>query len=297
MPYVPPHLRTTAFYEDKKVGPRIATTLAEAGEMSKAALSEAPKSALASMLSAPKPKKAIAAAKRDKRPIHIPNATTIAAIQESRSIQTNAAKIAADKLPKPAPAKPPIAAGSFGSMLPPVLSPKPVKVRPPKVAAPVTTPANPEVLKVASLTTDPAFESALDDILRTIFEDSMHKVKRVGSAHALNFERRANGSYKNERLESRYQGFKLQKLEEVAGDVSDKLEQILRSRFEIAMSSVKRIATAKVGDFSRRANGSYRNERLESRFQGYLMGAVNDFGRSVLMKIADNRVAALKAVR
>lgn len=270
MPYIPPHLRKPSYY-DEKAAPKIATSLAEADAMAKAVVKEAPKSALASMLSAPKPKKAIAAAKRDKRPIHTP-------------------KVAA-----PA-AKPAIAAGSFGSLIP---TPAPAKVKPslPKKVAPTTTPANPEALKVTSLKTDPRYEAALDDILRTLFEENMKNVKRIATANVGDFARRVNGSYKNERLESRFQGFKLQNLEETTGDVSNALEQILRSRFELAMGSVKRLSTANATDFTRGPKGSYRNERLESRFQGYLMGSINNFGLGVLKKLADNRVAALSAER
>ena len=273
MPYVPPHLRVTK-YEDEKPAPKIATTLAEAEAMSRAVKNEAPKSVLASMLSAPKPKKAIAAAKRqqDKRPIHQP--------QVAASV------------------KPPVAAGSFGSLLP-TPEPKAAKAKTPslpKKVAPVTTPANPAALNV-TLKADPRYEAALDDILRTIFEENMAKVKRIATANVGDFTRRVSGSYKNERLESRFQGFKLQKLEEVTGDVSNALEQVLRSRFELAMGSVKRLSTANATDFTRGPKGSYRNERLESRFQGYLMGSLNDFGLGVLKKIADNRVAALAAAK
>lgn len=288
MPYIPPHLRKPSYY-DEKAAPKIATSLAEADAMAKAVVKEAPKSALASMLSAPKPKKAIAAAKRDKRPIHTPNETTLAALKESRSIQTNASTIASSQ------AKP-VAAGSFGSMLP-TPAPEPVKAKQSQVKKVLAaTPANTEVQK-AALKTDPRYEAAMDDVLRTIFEDEIKGVKRVGNVGTLNFRRRPGGSYFNERLESRFQGFKLQKLEEISGDVSEKLENILRARFELAMANVKRVGNAGPLNFSRRSGGSYQNERLESRFQGYMMGSLNDFGLSVLKKVATNRVAALSVQR
>lgn len=265
MPYVPPHLRVTK-YEDEKPTPKIATTLAEAQAMSDAVKKEAPKNVLAEMLSAPVPKKAIAAAKRDKRPVH-------------------------------KAAKPTIAANSFGSLLPQTKIPS-APLETPKKVAPVTTPANSSALKVEdSVLASPEFEEAMDAILRTIFEEEMAKVKRIGNASPLNFTRRTGGSYHNERLESRFQGFKLQKLEDTSGNVSAKLEELMRSRFELAMAQVKRVGNAGALNFSRRSGGSYWNERLESRFQGYLMGALKDFGQVVLKRIANGRVTALKQVQ
>jgi hypothetical protein len=175
-------------------------------------------------------------------------------------------------------------------------SPTPVK---PKKTHMVADAAHQPAKKASTVTTinEPSFDSAMDDILRTIFEDNMSQVKRTALANVGDFTRRVSGSYKNERLESRYQGFKLQKLEEHAGKASDDLEKILRARFEIAMQGVKRVARAHALDFAQRVNGSYVNERLESRFQGYMMASVNDFGLGVLRKIADNRVAALKTIR
>lgn len=250
MPYVPPHLRTPDFYEDKKVGPRIATSLSEAAEMSSGVLKDSKKDVLVSMLTAPVPKKAIAAAKRDKR--------------------TN-----------PSPTKKSIAAGSFGSL---------IEKREEAVK-------KTDVSKVVVLhKSESEFDAAMDEILRVLFEDHMKNVKRAPNAGSLDFSRRTGGSYKNERLESRYQGFKLQKLEDVSGGVDKYLEDAIRIRFEMAMDKVKRISTAQ-DDFSRRENGSYWNERLESRFQGYLLGVMNDFGLIVLKKTADLRVERMKAER
>lgn len=136
------------------------------------------------------------------------------------------------------------------------------------------------------------FDRELDAILRALFEAEMANVKRVGNAAPLNFERRSGGSYWNERLESRFQGFKLQKLEDIPEGAREEIEKIMRQRFELAMRGVTRAPNAGPLDFSRRVNGSYRNERLESRFQGYLMGVLKDFGKVVLNRMATNRVAS-----
>jgi hypothetical protein len=290
MPYIPPHLRTQRYYEEQKGAPKIATTLAEAKAMSKA-VTASPASVLSKMLSAPAPK--LAGAVSHKTPQQSgakrPNATTTAAIAESRALgNLHAAKpsiISASAAP--------VASGSFSGMIQPASSPA-IKPKKAKMTAHPDHPA-----KQAPIVTinEPSFDSAMDDILRTLFEDNMKSVKRTALANVGDFTRRASGSYRNERLESRFQGFKMQKLEECAGKAGDALQKILRARFEIAMQGVKRIASAAPLDFTQRTNGAYVNERLESRFQGYLMASVNDFGLSVLRKIADNRVVALKAIR
>jgi hypothetical protein len=287
MPYVPPHLRAKSYYADSPATPKIATSLAEAKAMSKA-VTTTPTSVLSQMLSAPAPK--LAGAVSQKTPQQTgskrQNATTVAAIAESHALgNLHAAKpslISASSTP--------VAAGSFSGMIspatPPVIKPKKSKM----VSAP-----NQPVQQAPTVTSkDTTFEAAMDDVLRAIFEENMASVKRIATAQADNFTRRVNGSYKNERLESRYQGFKLQKLEEHDGKASVALEKILRERFEIAMQGVKRIASAAPLNFTRRPSGAYVNE---SRFQGYLMASVNDFGLKVLRKIADNRVSALKAAR
>jgi hypothetical protein len=294
MPYVPPHLRAQSYYKDSPA-PKIATSLAEAQAMSKA-VTTTPTSVLSQMLSAPAPKFAGAVSQNTPQQTggKRPNATTIAALAESRALgNLHAAKnglISASATP--------VAAGSFSGMIspatPPVIKPKKSKM----VADPDHKPISQQVQQAPTVTiNNPAFDAAMDDILRTLFEDGMKNVKRIASANIGDFTRRVSGSYKNERLESRYQGFKMQKLEEHAGKASDTLEKILRQRFEIAMQGVKRIASAAPLNFERRTNGAYVNERLESRYQGYLMASVNDFGLSVLRKIADNRVVALKAIR
>jgi hypothetical protein len=291
MPYVPPHLRANSYYTDSPAAPKIATSLAEAQAMSKA-VTASPTSILSQMLSAPAPKLAgvVSHNTPQQSAARKPNATTIAALAESRALgNLHAAKPALISATST-----PVAAGSFSGIIspatPPVVKPKKSKL--------VADPAHQQVQQAPTVTiNEPAFDEAMDDILRTIFEEGMKSVKRIASAQADNFTRRQSGSYKNERLESRYQGFKLQKLEEHAGKASDSLEKILRQRFEIAMQGVKRTAAASPLDFERRQNGSYKNERLESRFQGYLMASVNDFGLNVLRKIADNRVVALKAIR
>jgi hypothetical protein len=277
MPYIPPHLRTQRYYEEQKGAPKIATTLAEAKAMSKA-VTASPASVLSKMLSAPAPK--LAGAVSHKTPQQSgakrPNATTTAAIAESRALgNLHAAKpsiISASAAP--------VASGSFSGMIQPASSPA-IKPKKAKMTAHPDHPA-----KQAPIVTinEPSFDSAMDDILRTLFEDNMKSVKRTALANVGDFTRRASGSYRNERLES-------------AGKAGDALQKILRARFEIAMQGVKRIASAAPLDFTQRTNGAYVNERLESRFQGYLMASVNDFGLSVLRKIADNRVVALKAIR
>lgn len=289
MPYVPPHLRANSYYAESPAAPKIATSLAEAQAMSKA-VTQAPKSALASMLSAPAPK--LAGKVSNKTPQQSgakrPNATTQQALHESRALGVlHAAKpaISATSLP--------VAAGSFSGMISPAV-PAPMKPKKTKMVADTSQ----QTQQAPTVTiNDPAFDAAMDDILRTLFEDGMKSVKRIASANVGDFTRRASGSYKNERLESRYQGFKLQKLEEHAGKAADSLEKLIRARFEISMKGVKRIASAAPLDFTRRQSGAYVNERLESRYQGYLMGSVSDFGLNVLRKIADNRVVALKAIR
>lgn len=282
MPYVPPHLRKQSYYADAPATPRIAANLAEAQAMSKAVTS-APKSALASMLSAPAPK--LAGKVSHKTP------------QQSGAMRISQplGNLHAAKPSIASASSTPVAAGSFSGMISPA-TPAPVTPKKSKMiaAAPVSQP----VQQAPTVTiNDPAFDAAMDDILRTIFEENMKTVKRLATAHADDFTRRASGSYKNERIEARFQGFKLQKLEEHAGKAGDALEKILRARFEIAMQGVKRIASAAPLNFARRVNGAYVNERLESRFQGYQMASVNDFGLGVLRKIADNRVAALKTIR
>jgi hypothetical protein len=294
MPYIPPHLRTQRYYEEQKGAPKIATTLAEAQAMSKA-VTASPTSVLSRMLSEPAPK--LAGSVSHKTPQQSgakrPNATTTAAIAESRALgNLHAAKpsiISASAAP--------VASGPFSGMISPP-APAAIKPKPAKMIADPAHPVSKPVKQAPTVTlNDPAFDAAMDDILRTIFEENMKSVKRTALANVGDFSRRASGSYKNERLESRYQGFKMQKLEEHAGKAGDALQKILRARFEIAMQGVKRIASAAPLDFSQRPNGSYVNERIESRFQGYLMASVNDFGLSVLRKIADNRVVALKAIR
>jgi hypothetical protein len=307
MPYVPPHLRSTTYYDDEKRLPKIATTPAEAQAMSHAVMST-PKSGtslLSDMLSKPAPRLAgkVSAKKVGPKP-KIPTATTRKALQESAKIVSATpaplANVIATRAALSAAAPAPIASGSFSGMIP---APKPVKAHPPKIpkapkVKPIISPAVQQASQMTVTTNNtPAFDAAMDDILRTIFEESMRSVKRTALANVGDFTRKAQGSYKNERLESRYQGFKLQKLEDHAGKASDELETILREKFQVAMQGVKRIASAHALDFTKRANGSYVNERLESRFQGYLMASVNDFGLAVLRKIADNRVAALKSIR
>jgi hypothetical protein len=294
MPYVPPHLRAQSYYTETPATPKIATSLAEAQAMSKA-VTASPTSVLSQMLSAPTPK--LAGAVSHKTPQQSgakrPNATTAAAIAQSRAL----GNIQATKHSLISASSTPVAAGSFSGMISPATPP----VIKPKKSRMVAAPSQPVVKQVKQAPTvtinDPAFDAAMDDILRTIFEENMNSVKRIATATVGDFTRRVSGSYKNERLESRYQGFKMQKLEEHAGKTSDELEKILRERFQIAMQGVKRVATAHPLNFAQRVNGAYVNERLESRFQGYLMASVNDFGLNVLRKIADNRVAALKAIR
>jgi hypothetical protein len=285
MPYVPPHLRAKSYYADSPAAPKIATTTAEAQAMSRAVMNE-PKSAFATMPNTPAPKHAGGVSKKTPQQSGAmrPNATTTAAIAESRSL----GNLISARPAIASASSTPVAAGSFSGMI------SPAPIRPKKSTMTVHQPA-----KQATTVTinEPSFDAAMDDILRTIFEDNMQTVKRTALANVGDFTRRVNGSYKNERLESRYQGFKMQKLEEHAGKASDDLEKILRARFEIAMHGVKRVARAHALDFAQRVNGSYVNERLESRFQGYLMASVNDFGLDVLRKIADNRVVALKAIR
>jgi hypothetical protein len=294
MPYVPPHLRAQSYYKDSPA-PKIATSLAEAQAMSKA-VTASPTGILSKMLSAPAPK--LAGAVSQKTPQQSgamrPNLVTAAAIAESRAL----GNLQAAKPSLISASASPVAAGSFSGMIspatPPVIKPKKSRM----VADPAHKPVAKQTKQAPTVTiNEPSFDAAMDDILRTIFEENMTSVKRIATANVGDFTRRASGSYKNERLESRYQGFKMQKLEEHAGKAGDELEKILRARFEIAMQGVKRIASAAPLDFARRQNGAYVNERLESRFQGYLMGSVNDFGLSVLRKIADNRVVALKAIR
>jgi hypothetical protein len=286
MPYIPPHLRTQRYYEEQKGAPKIATTLEEAQAMSKAVTSS-PASVLSKMLSAPAPK--LVGTVSHKTP------------QQSGARRTNATSTGkSHALGNLHAAKPsiistsaaPVSSGSFSGLIAPA-----TQTIKPKKAYMTAHPDHP-VQKTPTVTVnDTSFDSAMDSILRTIFEDNMKSVKRIASANANDFTRRASGSYKNERLESRFQGFKLQKLEEHAGKAGDELEKIIRARFEIAMRGVKRIASAAPLDFARRVSGTYANERLESRFQGYLMASVNDFGLNVLRKIADNRVAALKSIR
>lgn len=281
MPYIPPHKRVQSYYKDSPVTPKIATSLAEAQAMSKA-VTNAPKDAFASMLSTPFPK--------HKRAKTKPNATTTEAIAEPRTLSN---VIAARPAIASSAATKPVASGSFSGMISPATPPQII----PKQTKMIADPAHPVKQAPTVTLNDPAFDAAMDDILRALFEDNMKSVKRIASANVGDFTRRTSGSYKNERLESRYQGFKLQKLEENAGKAGDALEKLLRARFEIAMQGVKRIASAATLDFARRKSGSYVNERLESRYQGYLMASVNDFGLTVLRKIADNRVVALKAIR
>jgi hypothetical protein len=214
MPYIPPHLRTQRYYEEQKGAPKIATTLAEAKAMSKA-VTASPASVLSKMLSAPAPK--LAGAVSHKTPQQSgakrPNATTTAAIAESRALgNLHAAKpsiISASAAP--------VAAGSFSGMIQPASSPA-IKPKKAKMTAHPDHPA-----KQAPIVTinEPSFDSAMDDILRTLFEDNMKSVKRTALANVGDFTRRASGSYRNERLESRFQGFKMQKLEECAGKAGD----------------------------------------------------------------------------
>lgn len=295
MPYVPPHLRAKSYYADSPAAPKIATNLAEAEAMSKA-VKASPTSVLSQMLSAPAPKLAGAVSHKTSKQSGAKRANvSTAATPKAHALgNLHAAKPALISA-----SAAPVASGSFSGMipspstLPPVIQhSKPAKAKSHKATPQKTVSQAPTVT-----VNDPAFDAAMDDILRTIFEENMRSVKRIASANVGDFTRRASGSYKNERLESRFQGFKLQKLEECAGKAGDALEKILRTRFEIAMQGVKRIASAAPLDFARRPNGGYVNERLESRFQGYLMASVNDFGLNVLRKIADNRVAALKTIR
>jgi hypothetical protein len=216
MPYVPPHLRAKSYYTDSPAAPKIATSLAEAQAMSKA-VTTAPTSVLSQMLSAPVPK--LAGAVSHKTPqqsaARKPNATTIAALAESRALgNLHAAKNALISA-----SSTPVAAGSFSGIISPA-----TPVVKPKKSKLVADPAHQQVQQAPTVTiNEPAFDAAMDDILRTIFEEGMKNVKRIASAQADNFTRRQSGSYKNERLESRYQGFKLQKLEEHAGKASDSL--------------------------------------------------------------------------
>jgi hypothetical protein len=284
MPYIPPHLRTQRYYEEQKGAPKIATTLAEAQAMSKA-VTASPTSVLSRMLSEPAPK--LAGSVSHKTPQQSgakrANATPTASLGNLHAAKPSIISTSAA----------PVAAGSFSGMISPV-SPPVIK---PKKAKMIAHPDHPIKQATTVTVNEPSFDSAMDSILRTIFEENMKSVKRIASANVGEITRRASGSYKNERLESRYQGFKMQKLEEHAGKAGDELEKILRARFQIAMQGVKRTATAHPLNFTQRVNGAYVNERLESRFQGYLMASVNDFGLNVLRKIADNRVVALKAIR
>ncbi len=278
MPYIPPNLRTQR-HEEKNIVPKIATTTAEAHAMSKA-LMNSQKSPLATMLNTTFPKQ-----KRSQK--KIAKVTQTAPLSNLHAAKP--AIISASSTP--------VASGVLSGMISPVHVP-PIKPKKAKMIADPAYPVSKSVQQAPVVTiNDPAFDEAMDTILRTIFEDNMKSVKRIASANVGDFTRRTNGSYKNERLESRFQGFKMQKLEEHAGKTSDALEKILRARFEIAMQGVKRIASAAPLDFAQRSNGAYVNERIESRFQGYLMASVNDFGLSVLRKIADNRVASLKTIR
>ncbi len=278
MPYIPPVLRAKSYYAGSANAPKIATSHAEAQAMSKAVM-DSPKSAFADMLNTP-------VARHKKTASQSQN--HMAATGPLGNIIAARPKIAAEK---------PVASGPLSGMISPVSVP-PIKPKKAKIiAGPAQTVTQPQ-RQVSTVTiNEPAFDEAMDAILRTIFEDNMQSVKRIASANVGDFTRRTNGSYKNERLESRFQGFKMQKLEEHAGKASDSLEKILRARFQIAMQGVKRIASAAPLDFAQRSNGAYVNERIESRFQGYLMASVNDFGLSVLRKIADNRVVALKTIR
>lgn len=267
MPYIHPSKRQSSYYTNG--GAKIATTTEEAQAMSREVMGQSQNNVISSMVNAPEPKLAISSAAK------VPTSKTLAALQESRK----------------KPAKP-IAAGSFGSMLPTT-----PRVKPPKVSKPKVVASRKVKMDAPQVERSQEFEDAKDALLRTLFEADMSTIYRIGSAHKLNFDRRSNGSYKNERLESRFQGFKLNKVSIPSGEVTREFEDATRIQFEIAMKGVKRIASANVGDFTRRANGSYRNERLESRFQGFLMGVLNTFSQSVLDKIVENRVTAIRLSR
>lgn len=281
MPYVPPHLRAQSYYTETPAAPKIATTLAEAQAMSKA-VTKAPKSPtsfLSEMLSKTAPKQAGTVSKKTP--------------QQSAARNKPLGNLHAAKPSIISATSAPVASGSFSGMIP---SPAPIQ----QAVAPKTKPKAskmishvPDSTKQASTVTTntPEFDAAMDDILRTLFEEGMSNVKRIATANN-DFTRRSSGSYKSERIESRYQGFKLKKLESHAGKAGDVLEAILRSQFQISMQGVKRIASAAPLNFATRTNGAYVNERLESRYQGYRMASLNDFELNVLSKLAENRAKA-----